>query len=224
MRVLLLEDEAVWAEHFQTAIARVGGDATWMSDGASFVEAASRHGDYDVLLVDRLLDGQSDGLAWLKTLRGRGVTTPAIIISQLGSTDRKVEGLDGGADDYLPKPFDESELAARLRSLVRRADDHGEIRRLGPLSLGRVQRSVRWKGQLVEVTRRGFDILWLLVENGEHVTSRQQLWRRVWSELQYAPDDGVIDVALSRLRAELQAVGARALLRTCRGRGYVLAV
>jgi len=223
MRVLLLEDEAAWAKLFIDAIARSGGEATWLRDGQALVDAASAQGSYDVLLIDRLLEGQDDGLIWLKTLRGQGVTTPAIIISQLGSTDRKVEGLDGGADDYLPKPFEESELAARLRSLVRRADDHGEIRRLGALSLGRIQRAVRWKGRLVEVTRRGFEILWLLMENGEHVTSRQQLWRRVWPELHYAPDDGVIDVALSRLRTELGAAGARSLLRTCRGRGYVLA-
>ncbi len=223
MRILLLEDDPDAAARVLSALeALEGAEAHHVVRGEDALRRAASE-TFDVLILDRMVEGM-DGLQALERLRALDVRTPALVLSNLGATRNRIEGLDAGADDYLAKPFDAEELVARLKALVRRAtaEANPDALILGPLDLRLKARTVHWSGHHVDVSPKEFEILKFLAENHDVVVSREMIWNAAWPEYRIPPQINVIDVNLSRLRGKLEAVAGRALVETVRKQGFVL--
>jgi two-component system OmpR family response regulator len=223
LRILLLEDDNDAAERVRAALKGWdGAEIDHVTEGEEALRrAAGTH--FDVLILDRMVEGM-DGLQALERLRANDIRTPALVLSNLGATRNRIEGLDAGADDYLAKPFDGEELVARLRALLRRAsaEANPDALILGFLDLRLKARTVHWRGRHVDLSPKEFDILKFLAENHDVVVSREMIWNAAWPEYRIPPQINVIDVNLSRLRGKLDAAAGRALVETVRKQGFVL--
>ena len=224
MRILLLEDDADAADRVRSALLDLENlDLQVTGVVADAVRYAAAR-PFDALILDRMvMDG--DGLDALAQLRGFGVRTPALVLSNLAATRHRVEGLEAGADDYLVKPFEAEELVARLRALLRRGSTQGhpEVFLLGELEVRAKARTAHWRNRHLDLSPKEFDMLAFLAANHDLVVSRQMLWDACWPEYRIPPQINVIDVNLSRLRAKIQAVAGLGLIETVRGQGFRLA-
>lgn len=222
MRVLVVEDE----EKIARAIERVLTAERYATDlAADGVAALALAGEqvYDVILLDRMLP-DLDGVEVLHLLRSRGVDTPVLMLTALGSLDHRVEGLDSGADDYLAKPFAFNELLARIRALSRRSPRRtAETLTAGDLVLDPTRIRVSVDGRSEELSAREFALLTFLVRHQGEVVTRQQILDAVWGA---EPDvySNVVDLYVHYLRRKLETLGRRGVLRTIRGVGYSLRV
>ncbi|HXZ59272.1 MAG TPA: response regulator [Steroidobacteraceae bacterium] len=214
MRLLLLEDDPMIGEAIRAGLRRDGFAVDWVRTA----EAAGRALDtepFELLLLDLGLPG-GDGLAFLKALRGRGAALPVLIITARDAVADRVAGLDAGADDYLVKPFDLDELAARIRALLRRKSGRGEPRleHLG-IVLEPASHRVTHDGAEVALSPREFALLELLLERPGAILSRSQLEERLygWGE---EVESNAIEVYVHGLRRKLGA----GFIRTVRGVGY----
>jgi two-component system, OmpR family, response regulator len=223
LRILLLEDDQDAAERVRAALsAWEGAEIHHVTHGEEALRRAASE-PFDVLVLDRMVEGM-DGLQALERLRALDIRTPALVLSNLGATRNRIEGLDAGADDYLAKPFDAEELVARLRALVRRAsaEANPDAIILGALDLRLKARTVHWAGRHVDLSPKEFEILKYLAENSDTIASREMIWNAAWPEYRIPPQINVIDVNLSRLRAKLESVAGRPLVETVRKQGFVL--
>ena len=178
---------------------------------------------YDVVLLDLTLPGR-DGLEILRAIRQRGLTTPVLVLTARDSLEDRVAGLDGGADDYVVKPFAFAELVARIRALARRGRV-SEVPRLvvGDLDVDLITRRVSRGGKPVDLTVREFELLDYLMRHHEQVVSREALARDVWKETaRTTPLDNVIDVHIARLRRKVDADHPVKLIHTVRGVGFMV--
>ncbi len=175
-------------------------------------------GEYDGLILDIMMPGM-DGLKVLQSLRASNITTPALFLTARTEVSDRVEGLDAGADDYLPKPFGMMELIARVRALLRRAQvvDTEKEYHIGGLYMSPAKHLVRAEGRDVSLTLKEFEMLALLVENQGIVFTRDQLLTKIWG---YAFDgeSRTVDVHIRSLRQKLGSCGS--LIETVRGIGY----
>lgn len=222
MKVLLIEDDDETAAFIARGLREQGDVVDRAATGRDGMFLAG-DGDYDVLIVDRLLPG-IDGLHAVKLLREAEVATPVLFLSALSGLDERIRGLDAGGDDYLVKPFAFSELTARLRALVRRQPLHPQTGalRVGDLTLDRLTRRVERAGAAIDLQPREFRLLeYLMLHSGEVVT-RTMLLEHVW-DYHFEPKTSVVETHMSRLRAKIDKPFATELLRTVRGAGYVLA-
>jgi two-component system copper resistance phosphate regulon response regulator CusR len=222
LRVLVVEDEVKVAEALREGLAGEHYDVTLAGTGEDgFFEASA--GTFDLVLLDVMLPGR-DGLEVLRTLRGRGVRTPVLILTARDGVDDRVRGLDCGADDYLIKPFAFPELLARMRVLLRRTRASDPLRlALGDLEMDLAGRRATRGSRPLELTPKEFDVLAYLLRHAGQLVSREMLARDVWQEPSRAtPLDNVIDVHMARLRRKLDADTAPRLLHTVRGVGFVL--
>lgn len=221
LRILLLEDDPDSAERVMNAFSDGAVIDHFLVGEEALTAAAARQ--YDVLVLDRMVEGM-DGLTVLGHLRRMDVQTPVLMLSNLGQTRARVEGLDGGADDYLAKPFEVEELSARVRSLARRAREtaHPDVILIGSLEVRVKARTVHWNASHVDLSPKEFDILTFLARNSGDIVSRQMIWNSVWPEYRIPPQINVIDVNLSRLRAKLDAAAGKPLIETVRTQGFVL--
>jgi len=216
MRVLVVEDDPLLGRGVQAGLEQAGFAADWVRDGAAAV-AAIEGGEYAAVVLDLGLP-RLEGLELLRRVRGAGDRTPVVILSARDALEDRVKGLDAGADDYVVKPFQFEELAARLRALVRRA--HSEAApalSAAGVTLDPGARTVTWRGRPVELPAREFDVLHELMLNAGRVLSREQLQGRVyrWGE---EVESNAIDVHVHHLRRKL----APELIRTIRGVGYLV--
>jgi two-component system OmpR family response regulator len=221
MRVLLIEDDRQMADYLRKALVEVGAVADHTAEGREgLLQAAS--GDYDALIVDRMLPGL-DGLGIVRTLRASGNRTPVLILSALGEVDDRVEGLRAGGDDYLVKPFAFSELHARLEALLRRGTtDSPETRlRVADLEMDLLKRDVTRAGRPIQLQPREFRLLEYLMRHAGQVVTRTMLLEQVW-DYHFDPQTNVIDVHISRLRGKIDRDFDTPLLQTVRGAGYML--
>lgn len=199
------------AEHYTVDLAYDGTDAL----------AFMALGRYDVVILDRLLPDMT-GIDVIQRLRARGITTPVMMLTALSALEHRVEGLDAGADDYLPKPFAFSELLARLRALVRRspelAADHLSA---GDIELDPVRHEVRVDGQSELLSAREYALLGYFIRHAGQVVTRQQILDSVWGA---EPDvySNVVDLYVHYLRRKLADLGRPHVLQTMRGVGYSL--
>lgn len=218
MRILLVEDDAGISRFIQQGLSEAGYAVDVASDGPEglrFAEAA----DYDAVVLDVLLPGQ-DGLSVLKILRQQGLQIPVLLLTALDTVEDRVLGLDAGADDYLIKPFDFTELLARLRALLRRPPLHADaVLRVGRLQMDTVHRIVKRDDHLIELSPREYSLLEYLMRNADHVLSRTQIAQHVWS-FDFYGDFKVIDVYIGYLRRKIDQQGSPSLIRTVRGVGY----
>ncbi|MBK7540418.1 MAG: response regulator transcription factor [Candidatus Competibacteraceae bacterium] len=216
MRVLLVEDDAMIGESLRKGLRLEGFTVDWVRDGRG-AELASETTDYALVLLDLGLP-KKDGLSVLRGWRQRGSTVPVLVLTARDAVADRVVGLDSGADDYLVKPFDLSELLARMRALLRRRA--GRARALletGVLRLDPVARSVEHCGQAVALSSREFTLLHALMETPDAVLSREQLEDRLygWGE---EVESNAVEVHIHNLRRKLNPQ----LIRTVRGVGYRL--
>jgi len=216
MRVLLVEDDRMLGDGVQAGLAAAGFVVDWVRDGEAALAALAGEG-FAAVLLDLGLP-RRDGLSVLASLRGAGNAVPVMILTARDQISDKVRGLDLGADDYMVKPFDLDELAARLRALVRRASGRADAcLRHGELVIDPAARTVTLRGEAVSLTSREFDLLRVLLDAAGRV-----LTRRVLEEQLYAWGDAVesnaLEVHIHHLRRKLGSE----LIRTVRGVGYLI--
>jgi two-component system response regulator QseB len=214
MRVLVVEDDRMIAKGLHTALKQDGYAVDGVSDGRSAAEAL-RSSRFDVVLLDLGLP-ERDGLEVLRELRSRGDATPVIIVTARDDVHNRIQGLDAGADDYIVKPFDLDEVAARMRSVLRRAAGRGDpcIRHRG-ITLDPVSHAVERDGEPVVLSAHEFAVLEALLQRPGAVLSRAQLEDRLygWSE---GIESNAIEVYVHGLRRKL----GNDAIRTLRGVGY----
>jgi DNA-binding response OmpR family regulator len=216
MRLLLVEDDPLLGDGLRAGLSQEGYSVDWFREGRS-AEAALKSEAFDLLVLDLGLPDMS-GLALLKQLRERGETVPVLILTARDAIDDRVAGLDSGADDYMVKPFDLDELAARLRALLRRHSGRASAAiRHGELVLDPAAHRVTLAEKPVELSPREYAVLHLLLENRGKVMSRSRLEESLyaWGE---EVESNAIEVYIHHLRKKL----GTSLIRTIRGVGYII--
>lgn len=216
MRILLIEDDESLGEGLRTALRRAALTVDWLRDGVSAL-AALRDGGVDLAVLDLGLP-QMDGMEVIRQARRAGVTTPILVLSARERPADRALGLDAGADDYLGKPFDTAELLARVRALLRRTGGRAQpTLRMGALELDPSRLEVVWRGRPLDLPRREFALLRLLMEQRGRPISRESAQQRLygWDE---DVSSNALDVHVHALRKKLDP----ALIRTLRGVGYAL--
>jgi len=220
MRVLVVEDEKKTASFIRKALQAEGfavdvchnGDEAW---------TAARTTPFDAIVLDIMLPGR-DGLSLLRQLRERKNTTPVLLLSARGEVNERVEGLNLGADDYLPKPFVLAELIARVRALGRRGgESKSAMLRVGDLTLDSVTRQAERAGVAIELTAREYRLLEFLMRSAGRLCGRMMILEKVW-DYDFDPNTNLVDVHIMRLRQKIDANFERKLVHTVRGTGYVL--
>jgi two-component system, OmpR family, response regulator len=220
-RVLVIEDDLETAGQLVESLATSGYEVDLAVNGDEGL-ARGCSADYAVMTIDRMLPGL-DGIAVIRRLRERGVTTPALIVSALGEVDDRVRGLRAGGDDYLVKPFAFIELLARVDALARRSATvvRETVLRIGDLTLDLVSRTASRGGRDLDLLPREFQVLEYLVRNEGHVVPRALLLQHVW-DLHFDPTTNIIDVYVGRVRRKVDSKQAYPLIHTIRGIGFCL--
>jgi len=216
MRILVVEDDRLLGDGIQKGLAQAGFAVDWVQDGNQG-EMALKTEDFAAVVLDLGLPKLS-GLDLLRRLRVQGNPVPVLILTARDAIEDRVKGLDSGADDYVVKPFDLDELAARLRALTRRRSGEASAAlRINELELDPAHHQVKFRGQPVELTAREFSLLQELMLNAGRVLSREQLEQRLyaWGD---EVESNAIEVHVHHLRRKL----APDLVRTIRGVGYMM--
>ena len=219
--LLLIEDEPENAAIIMAALEKDGFKVTWEADGHKGLAEAGLNA-YDLIVLDRMLP-DINGLSIIKRLREAGVNTPILMLSALSRSENRSEGLEGGADDYLGKPFEDHELSARVRALLRRSKNHvhSAVMLYGDIELHVKSRTAHRQGVHLALSPKEFEILKLLMEHAGDVVTRDMLLQQVW-HLSFDPQTNVIDVNMSRLRHRLEDGFDTPVLETVRGAGFRL--
>ena len=218
MKILLVEDEAEIGELIKTGLEKEEFSVDYCKDGDSGMEHAMSN-SYDAIVLDVMLPGKS-GLEILKMVRAGQNNVPIIIITARGETEDRIEGLDLGADDYLPKPFFVEELIARLRAIWRRSSETGmSVLNVGTLSANLMSREVVRSGRQIEMTPKEFSLLAFLMRAPGRVLTRTQILEQVWG-YHFDPGTNLVDVYIRRLRSKIDFEGEIPLIETLRGVGY----
>lgn len=220
--ILVVEDDSDTAAYLISGLDAGGYIVEWAADGHAGLKAA-REGAFDAIILDRMLP-LMDGLSILEALRGEGCDTPVIFLSAIGTADERVRGLRAGSDDYLVKPFEMTELIARLEVMHRRLKaSPGIVTRLvcADLSLDLLASHAVRAGKALLLQPRAIQLLEYLMRNHGQVVTRSMILQRVWN-YDFDPGTNVIDVYISNLRKEVDRPGLAPLLHTIRGKGYRL--
>ncbi|HIG83931.1 MAG TPA: response regulator transcription factor [Verrucomicrobia bacterium] len=218
MKILLVEDETEIGELIKNGLEKEGFVLDYCQDGDSGMEHAMTR-SYDAIVLDVMLPGRS-GLEILKVIRAGHNNVPVIIITARGETEDRIEGLDLGADDYLPKPFFVEELIARLRAIWRRSSETGmSVLSVGSLSANLMKREVVRLGVQIEMTPKEFSLLAFLMRAPGRVLTRTQILEQVWG-YHFDPGTNLVDVYIRRLRSKIDIEGEVPLIETLRGVGY----
>ncbi|WP_413672943.1 response regulator [Massilia cellulosiltytica] len=216
MHILLAEDDPLLGDGLRAGLRQLGFQVDWVQSGDA-AERELRAQDYAAAVLDLGLP-RRDGMDVLAAVRAAGLATPVLVLTARDAVPDRIRGLDAGADDYVVKPVDLHELAARLRALVRRA--HGQPRdrlRAGDVELDPAARTVRKDGTTVTLSTREFDLLHALMLNANRVLTREQLEQHLYSWGQEV-ESNAVEVHVHNLRRKLGS----ALIQTVRGVGYVL--
>ena len=218
MRILVVEDNVRISAFLRKGLAEEGYSVELSHDGdEAFAKAVEQ--EFDAAIVDVMLPGRS-GVELVRDLRDSGRELPILMLTARERTEDKIEGLDAGADDYLTKPFDFTELTARLRALLRRSGGTATpILRAGDVELDPATREVTWKGEPVALTPKEYALLEYLLRNLNRPLSRATLMEHVWG-IRFDPGTNVVDVFINSLRNKLDP--ERDLIQTVRGVGYTV--
>lgn len=221
-RVLMVEDDPHIGERTAADLTQQGFVVTLATDGQKGLNAALS-GEFDCIILDRMLPGM-DGVEVLRRLRAANVATPVVMLSALGDVDDRIDGLDAGADDYLPKPFAVAELVARLKAAMRKKGGSATpatVLSHGPLTMDLIARTAHRGDRALVLQPREFQLLEYFLRHADEVVTRTMLLRDVWN-MEFDLESNVIDVHISRLRRKLEGEGESALIQTERGVGYRL--
>jgi two-component system OmpR family response regulator len=222
MKILFVEDNERVARFVKKGLVEAGHTVDHADNGRDGMFLAASE-PYDVIIMDRMLPGDIDGLGIIAALRKAGNKTPILILSALSDVDERIRGLQSGGDDYLVKPFALGELLARLDALVRRSQAGNAETTLvvDDLYVNLVSRKVTRGGKTVTLQPREFKLLEYLMRHANQVVTRTMLLENVW-DYHFDPRTNVIDVHVSKLRQKIDAGSERPLLRTIRNAGYML--
>jgi two-component system copper resistance phosphate regulon response regulator CusR len=219
MKVLVVEDEASLASAIVRILSEAGHTVNWAPDGEKGYDGA-RSDAFDLILLDVMLP-KKNGWDIVAGLRAAKMNVPILMLTARDEVGDRVKGLNLGADDYLPKPFETSELLARVHALHRRDQiQKGSSIRIDDLTIDRQSRQVTRSGQEISLTRREYDLLEALATNQARVLSRETIQERVWGN-----DEGTsntVDVFIGTLRRKIDAPFGQKLIHTVVGYGYVL--
>lgn len=220
MRVLIIEDDQAVASFVRQGLREASFAVDWACDGVEGLHLASTEA-YDAIVLDLMLPGM-DGLSLLRNVRSRRIDTPIICLTARDTVNDRVDGLNAGADDYLPKPFSFTELHARINALLRRGHrlTNNPIV-VGDLSIDVLSRVVHRGAQRIDLSPREFALLEYLARNAGHILSRTMLMEHVW-DMNQDPLTNVVDVHVNRLRKKVDQGFGEPLIHTIRGVGYVL--
>ena len=222
MRILIAEDDT----RLLKSLVRIFELNLYAVDGVdngidAFDFAAS--GEYDGLVLDIMMPGM-DGVTLLKKLRAKGITTPALFLTARTEIDQRIEGLDAGADDYLPKPFSTGELLARVRAMLRRKDTFTpDMLTFGALSLNRSTYELVCGGKSQALSGKEFQVMEMLMWNPNAIVRAEQLITHIWG-WDTNVDTSVIWVHISNIRKKLEAISAPVAIKFVRSAGYMLEV
>ncbi len=220
MRVLIAEDDKRLAEFVATGLRENSLTVDLAHDGEDALSMA-RTGIYDVIVLDIMLPGRS-GFDVIRQLRSEGVATPVLCLTARDRLEDKVTGLDLGADDYMPKPFEFPELLARIRALARRSPGMVQPKlRSGDLVLDPVTREVLRAGRKIDLTPKEFALLEFLMRRAGRAVTRTSILDNVW-DMNYDSLTNVVDVLMNRLRKKVDHPFDEELIETVRGTGYRL--
>ncbi|KVE07731.1 MULTISPECIES: response regulator transcription factor [Burkholderia] len=221
--VLAIEDDEITANEIVGELERRGFTVEWVANGRDGMARALGN-EFDVITLDRMLP-VVDGLTILTTMRSVGVRTPVLMLSALGDVDERVRGLRAGGDDYLTKPFDPEEMAARLEVLLRRS--HAAPAALdttlvvGPLKLDLISRKVFRDGEEIVLLPTEYRVLEYMMRNAGQTITRTMLFEAVWG-YHFDPGTNLIEVHMGRLRRKIDPPDAKQMIQTVRGAGYRL--
>lgn len=221
LKILYVEDDARSAAEIIQLAEASGDSVIWESTGGGGLLRAGRDA-FDVVILDRMLP-DVDGLTILKRLRESGVGTPVLLLSALGRTADRAEGLDAGADDYLAKPFEAEELVARLRALHRRSSgrEHSAVIIYGAFECHVKARTAFRENRHLPLSPKEFALFRYFMENAGEIVTREMLLRDVW-QMNFDPQTNVVDVNVGRLRRKLEEGFDKPALETIWGSGYRL--
>lgn len=220
MKLLLIEDEPQIANLVKAGLEREGYMVDWVADGINGEKRIELyHKDYDLVILDLMLPGK-EGTEICKNIRGKGISIPILILTAKSFVDDKVSALDGGADDYLTKPFDFKELLSRIKTLLRRPKGNlvTELRCDG-IVLNPGSRRVLLDGEEIKLTLKEFGILEYLMRHPNKVVTRDDILFNVW-DFHFDSFSNVVDVHINHLRKKINKKGRDNFLETIRGVGY----
>ncbi len=218
MRILVIEDERKVASFIKRGLEEERYIVELTADGQMGIDmAVANH--FDAIVLDVMLP-KKDGFAVLSEIRAARKSTPVIMLTARAGTNDRVTGLDLGADDYLTKPFHFEELAARLRSILRRSSTEKSTQlMIGDLTLDTVSHvAYRWEKE-IELTTKEYALLEYLIRNKGRIVSRSMITQQVWKH-NFDTESNIIDVYIKRLRAKIERPGSPRLLNSIRGVGY----
>ncbi|MBS7792086.1 response regulator transcription factor [Roseococcus sp. SDR] len=222
MRILLIEDDESTAAYIAKGLREEGHVVDHAANGRDGLFLAMGE-PFDIIVTDRMLPGP-DGLSIIRALRMAEITTPILVLTALGEVEKRVEGLEAGADDYLAKPFAFAELRARIRALARRpAGPPAEqsVLTLGDLRMDLLTRVATRGARKLDLMPTEWRLLEYLLRHAGQVVTRTMLLEKVW-DFSFDPTTNVVDVHVSRLRRKLDLPGEAPMIRTVRGAGYAL--
>jgi len=220
MRILVVEDDKKTASFVRKALQAEGFAVDVCMDGENAL-AALLATPFDAVVLDIMLPGR-DGLSVLRLLRERKNTAPVLLLSARGEVNERVEGLNLGADDYLPKPFELAELVARVRALTRRGGDNkSAVLCVADLKLDTITHKAQRRGTEIELTAREYRLLEFLMRSAGRLCGRMMILEKVW-DYDFDPGTNLVDVYVRRLREKIDADFEPKLLHTVRGTGYVM--
>ena len=218
MRILVVEDERKVSAFIKRGLEEERYIVDTAADGVEGLRIAQEN-VFDAIVLDVMLP-RLDGYSTLKTLRDQGKNTTVLMIKECGTNENRVQGLDLGADDYLPKPFHLEELAARLRSIVRRSSPEKTTKlTCGDLTLDMVTHMAYRDGKEIELTTKEYALLEYLMRNRERILSRSMIMQHVWKH-NFDPESNIIDVYVKRLRQKIERPDKPQMVQSIRGVGY----
>ena len=220
MRILVVEDEVKMASFIRRALEAEGFAVDVVHTG-ELALASTLTTPFDAVVLDIMLPGR-DGLSVLRELRKRRIMIPVLLLSARGQVEERIDGLNAGADDYLPKPFALGELVARVRALGRRSVDAKPARlALADLTVDILSREVVRAGKRIDLTTREYRLLEFLLSSQGRVCGRMQILEKVW-DYHFDPGTNLVDVYIRRLRDKIDSDFDAKLLHTVRGVGYMM--
>jgi DNA-binding response OmpR family regulator len=220
MRILVVEDERKTASFVRKALQDEGFAADVCANGNEALTLAAST-PFDAIVLDIMLPGR-DGLSVLSQLRKSKNATPVLLLSARGEVNERVEGLNAGADDYLPKPFELAELIARVRALTRRGvENKSTVLRVADLTLDTISRRARRGDMEIVLTVREYRLLEFLMRSAGRLCGRMMILEKVW-DYDFDPGTNLVDVYIRRLRGKIDADFGAKLLHTVRGSGYMM--
>ncbi|GAA4455580.1 response regulator transcription factor [Nibrella saemangeumensis] len=222
MRILLVEDEPKTLQAIQQGLEESHFEVDVAYDGLIAKRLATKN-SYSVIITDVILPGLN-GFELIKQLRTQGITTPVLLLTALGEVEDKVSGFDAGADQYLTKPFQFSELLARVRALAKRTTAVGmtaQTLSYAGLEMNLDAKQVKREGKSIELTAREFALLEFLIRNQGRVLSKMEIAEHVWDQ-NFDSNTNVVEVYINYLRKKIDKDFSRKLIHTQFGMGYVL--